>query len=47
MIHNSKNFGQRAGKSCALFSRAAEGFLIVPRRISIAFSGGELEELKL
>lgn len=43
MICNPKNFGQRAGKCCALFPRVAQGIWIVPGRISIAVSGGELE----
>lgn len=44
MTRNPKNFGQRAGKCCALFPRVAQGILwIVPGRISIAVSGGELE----
>ncbi|NXM64205.1 CUX1 protein, partial [Illadopsis cleaveri] len=40
MTRNPKNFGQRAGKCCALFPRVAQGILwIVPGRISIAVSG--------
>lgn len=48
MTRDPKNFGQRAGKCCALFPRVAQGILwIVPGRISIAVSGGELENRAL